>query len=266
MRDYIERFSEPKMEYYRKTYLYSRRWYGENLNNKDVIVYMEQGIGDQIMFLRFLRFLKEQTPKSITLHAPMEMERIVKHLGYGFLEKGGDVLPYNDYHICSLSLPFLLHKPIPLEPYIILTEKTEIPKGINVGIAWEGNPDHPRNVQRSCPLKFFKPLVDKGVNLFHIQPSINNWDLVKGAEDFPLNGVTITDWYDTAKLINSLDYVVSVDTGAVHLAGAMGKRTYVLLGPDEPDARWDGLWYPTTRLIKGDWEKCFETLLTKISD
>jgi ADP-heptose:LPS heptosyltransferase len=65
----------------------------------------------------------------------------------------------------------------------------------------------------------------------------------------------------TAALIDSLDVIVSVDTMVAHLAGALGKKVYLLLHT-EADWRWlrereDSLWYPTMRLLRqstaGDW-------------
>lgn len=265
MKDYVERFDEPNMEYYRTVYANSVRWQDEDIEGKRILIYMEQGIGDQIMFLRFLRLVKERSPKSITLHAPANMERLIRHLGCEFADKENETLPEHDLHVCSLSLPFVLKKAIPVEPYIKLIEKTDLGDegGSKVGIAWEGNPDHPNNKIRNCPLKFFKPLLDKGVNFYHIKPEIHDWDLIEGCHDWIINGSEINDWYDTAKFINALDYVVTVDTGVLHLAGAMGKRTYALLGPGIPDPRWSELWYPTVRFVQGTWEECIKFVIDK---
>ena len=78
----------------------------------------------------------------------------------------------------------------------------------------------------------------------------------------------IDDFLDTAKLINSVDVVITVDTSVLHLAGAMGKETYGLLAHD-PDPRWGKAsdhtpWYPSVKFIrqpkKGDWESVFTRL------
>ena len=75
-----------------------------------------------------------------------------------------------------------------------------------------------------------------------------------------------TDFADTAGLISQLDLVITVDTAVAHLAGAMGKKVWVLL-PFVPDWRWlldreDSPWYPTMRLfrqkVKGDWAEVME--------
>jgi len=84
----------------------------------------------------------------------------------------------------------------------------------------------------------------------------------------PPAGMQLTDWTgefadfaDTAALIENLDLVITVDTAAAHLAGALGKPAWVML-PMIPDWRWmlnraDSPWYPTLRLFRqptaGDW-------------
>ena len=76
----------------------------------------------------------------------------------------------------------------------------------------------------------------------------------------------LTDFAQTAGLIKNLDLVITVDSAVAHLAGAMGKETWILL-PYLPDWRWqldrqDSPWYPTVRLFRqnkpGDWPKVME--------
>ena len=75
------------------------------------------------------------------------------------------------------------------------------------------------------------------------------------------------DFDNMASLVASLDLVISVDTSLAHLAGALGKRVFVLL-PYVPDWRWmleraDSPWYPTARLFRqrtpGDWPSAVES-------
>jgi ADP-heptose:LPS heptosyltransferase len=80
------------------------------------------------------------------------------------------------------------------------------------------------------------------------------------------------DFAETAGLVENLDLVISVDTSVAHLAGAMGKRVWVLL-PFVPDWRWmlgrdDSLWYPTMRLFRqtkiGDWGEVVGRVRTEL--
>ena len=75
----------------------------------------------------------------------------------------------------------------------------------------------------------------------------------------------LTDFMETAALISCLDLVITVDTSVAHLAGALGRPTWILL-PHTPDWRWlldrdDTPWYPNTRLFRqqahGDWPHVF---------
>lgn len=74
------------------------------------------------------------------------------------------------------------------------------------------------------------------------------------------------DFYDTAKLINAMDFVISTDTSVLHLSGALGKKTYGLLSK-HCDGRWnleEIIWYPSIQFIRqemeSDWETVFKTL------
>ncbi len=83
-----------------------------------------------------------------------------------------------------------------------------------------------------------------------------------------LYSAEITDFLDTAKLINSMDMVVCVDTAVLHLAGAMNRNGYGLLS-HRYDPRWDTAnWYPSLTLIKqvktGDWISVFKQLRKKL--
>lgn len=153
------------------------------------------------------------------------------------------------------------------QPYISAStdskwkEKLASTKSFKIGLAWAGNPHHKLDRDRSLPLTFFAPVADSGATFYSLQ-------LGFGAEQvkqspFPIIDWTaeITDIADTADLIAGLDLVVTVDTSVAHLAGAMGKETWILL-PFAPDWRWmldrmDCPWYPSVRLFRqsrrGDW-------------
>jgi ADP-heptose:LPS heptosyltransferase len=107
------------------------------------------------------------------------------------------------------------------------------------------------------------------VNWYSLQV---DWEVV----GFPCQDLraSIRDFADTAALVDQLDLVISVDTAIVHLAGMMGKATFVLL-PAVPDFRWlldrtDTPWYPTAHLFRqqhaGDWPSVIERVRRVVAD
>lgn len=263
-----ERINNPVMEFYRNVYRYSNRWDGkQSLTGKRVIVYFEQGFGDIIQFLRYVKPLKETGCYTI-LAIPQELHPLLSGVeGVDeFFDKNSSVLPKHDFHTLSLSLPFLLDiKEISSKPYVKYDVKADLgdyDRGTKIGIAWEGSPDHPKNLDRCCHLKEFKNLINDDTCLFMLQNKIHLQELVNDV-DFDIYSIPIKDFGDTASLINAVDFVVTVDTSILHLAGAMGKRTYGIMGT-ELDPRWKiGNWYDSVTLLTGEWENSLRIIYSK---
>lgn len=276
VKEYEERINNPWMEYYREVYKNSKRWDNDSFDGKRVVVYMEQGFGDQIMFLRFVRFLKEfgATP---VLHAPKQMLRLITEMGYECFDKDEEVLPEHDFHVLSLSLPHILQQvnpnfAIPLEPYIKVEgnfdEYKDKTKRLNIGLTWEGNHQHESNRFRSCPFKHFFPLFQPDIEVWGAAPlnqdPTGEYPFWEGVTEVEMCHINHKDFLETAKLYNSLDYIVSVDTATIHLAGAMGKPAFLILGKTFMDPRWTGLWYPTVKILKGRWDDCVAEVVDAI--
>lgn len=252
------------MNYYRWMYKDSPRYKpGEPLEDKHVIIYMEQGLGDQIQCLRYVPVIKEKC-KKVTVHAQIEIERIARMLGADFVEKTEEPLPDHDLHMLSFTL---LHTfPIPTLPYIEIPEKIDLPEGFNIGIAWEGRKDGQFDDYRNCPLKHFKELQLPRVNLISLQPCFNDMNLTEDCEDMKLYASDLADFYDTGKLLNSVNLVVTVDTSVLHIAGAMGKTGYGLMNPKVYDIRWEKYpWYPTIRMMQGEWSAMMKKIAETIT-
>jgi len=78
----------------------------------------------------------------------------------------------------------------------------------------------------------------------------------------------LVDFTDTAALIACLDLVITVDTSVAHLAGALGRPTWVLL-PYTPDWRWlldrdDSPWYPSMRLFRQTESREYESVIDRV--
>ena len=133
------------------------------------------------------------------------------------------------------------------------------PAGRRIGLAWQGNPKHQNDHNRSLPIAAMSSLLGlPGQQFVSLQKGQARASLPEGLVD--LSGL-LGDLGETAAAMEGLDLVISVDTAVAHLAGALGKRVWTLL-PYAPDWRWllyreDSPWYPSMRLfrqpITGDW-------------
>jgi hypothetical protein len=266
------------MEYYREVYKHSNRWNGvESLKDKTVIIYCEQGYGDIIQFARYFKEIKDLSA-TVYLHCPQGLHKLfAKCLNSKFklIDRDNHKIPNHDFHVLSLSLPFLLNNKQESCPYLNVPEKAfldHLEDYTKIGIAWEGNPDHSNNNERSCHLFHFRSFYQiPNVKLFMLQKGLHRGDFSDKCGDMELYATELNDFYDTAKLVNAMDVIVTVDTSVVHLAGAMGKKTFCLLS-HKCDARWDltnQTWYPNVTLLKqpfpSDWEGLFMDATMNVS-
>lgn len=202
-------------------------WRGQTV--KSLLLWPEQGLGDQIMFARFIAELVSSGIE-VTLLAPPPLYRLFGALDCSVVEAAGRVeLAPHDAWCFVGSLPLHIGT-IPSDPYL-----PSLPGGKGVGVMVAGNPKHVNDEDRSLRGAAAARMLSLGLNLTPEET---------GAADF----------YDTARIIDGLAKVVSVDTSVAHLAGAMGKPVDIILGRD-PDWRWgtDGeetIWYPSARLIR----------------
>lgn len=265
-------------------------WDGRKYKNKSLLVYSEQGLGDFIFFARFLPMVKKlggnliveiQEPLKNIISPNLKIdELVVRPNNIDWPEA-----PESDYCLSVCSLPSVLkiysEDKIPTEPYIFAPKKPRpkefSKKKFNIGLCWCGNPDHPRDCQRSMFIEQFKPLTGiKNVEFYRLLKGVEGkrtWpsgfvNTFKGIENFPMHDLSpqIEDYADLAHFINHLDLVITVDTGLAHLAAAMGKTVWMILG-SEFDWRWGDqdqttIWYPTMRIFrrKDTWENLIQEI------
>jgi len=135
---------------------------------------------------------------------------------------------------------------------------------MRAGLVWAGNPRRKLDRQRSMDLEQLSPLASaRGVRFYSLQKGPAAQQAATPPGNMELIDLTaqLKDFAETAGLIENLDLVITVDTAVAHLAGAMGKPVWVLLGR-VPAWRWmldrsDSPWYPTMRLFRqpamADW-------------
>jgi hypothetical protein len=214
------------------------------------------------------------------LDLPVNLRRIAAQLpGLVALTSTGDPLPPFDCRCPLMSLPLAFGttvETIPAKtPYLAAPPQALAAaaalawpaSGLRVGIAWTGNASHPKNRARSVPLELLEPLFGlEGIHFFSLQMGPAAAELAaRKTSVIDLAPVT-GDMADTAAQMANLDLVISIDTSMAHLAGALAKPVWVLLG-QTPDWRWlldrdDCPWYPTARLFRqskqGDWAPVIE--------
>jgi hypothetical protein len=147
--------------------------------------------------------------------------------------------------------------------------------GLKVGIVWAGSPTHGNDAHRSCQLDLFAPLARiPGVRLYGLQKGPAAAQAQGGEEPVTNLGEEFADLMDAACCVAAMDLIISVDTAMAHLAGALGKPTWMLL-PFAPDWRWmlhrhDSPWYPTMQLFRQprprDWASVFFAVSERLRD
>jgi hypothetical protein len=143
---------------------------------------------------------------------------------------------------------------------------------LRVGLVWSGNPAHLNDHNRSVPFTMLAPILDCDARFVSLQKDVRPSDRVALDASGGVIDLTaeIADFVDTAALISCLDLVLTVDTSVAHLAGALGKPTWIML-PCTPDYRWllgrdDSPWYPSVRLFRQDDSRNYTPVIARIRD
>jgi hypothetical protein len=269
------------------------RWDGRPLEGRTLLVWSEQGLGDSIQFARYCALVKQQGG-TVILQCPGYLMPLMKTCPYpDRVVAEEDPPPPYEVQVPLLSLPALLGTTldnVPAEvPYLVpdpqrlarWAGELATLRGLKVGIEWQGNPYHQWDHHRSVKLEQFAALAAvEGVSLVRLQ-RVHGVEQMKGVAgrfavwepegevDRPHEA-----FLDTAAIMKNLDLVVTVDTAAAHLAGALGVPVWVAVAT-VADWRWllgrqDTPWYPTMRLFRqkspGDWDEVFARMAAALAE
>ncbi|MCX7175588.1 MAG: tetratricopeptide repeat protein [Proteobacteria bacterium] len=265
-------------------------WRGESLVGKTVALVGEQGVGDQIQFVRFATKLAESGAEVVVYCGP-ELKRLVASVpGVAKVcAKGDPFIPY-DFWIPMLSLPRVLN--INSEsfqvalPYVAPQLKDRQywhsrlgqNLGLKVGVVWSGNPNYGLKAghldrRRSLPLELLAPLWEaRNVTFYSLQKGrpreqIDAFSLRHELVDYSDEWA---DYADTAAFMVALDLVITVDTSVAHLAGALAKPVWIL---SRYDACWrwlnhreDSPWYPSARLFRQEPAESWAPVVKRVAN
>ena len=255
------------------------RWQGEDLRGRSLLIAAQAGHGDMIQFCRYAALLKGQGAARIGVLCHTALQRLFRTLdGIDRVCGLDEPLPVAgwDFWAQPLSLPFhcgtrleSIPAAIPYlhpDPALVAAWRASMPAdGFRVGLVWKGSPGFESDGDRSlASLEQLAPLAAaRGARFVSLQKGAGEAEARQPPPGLPVLelGSRMADFADTAAIMASLDLVISVDTAAAHLAGALGKPCWVLLPDYRTDWRWmtgrtDSPWYPTLRLFRqtdGDW-------------
>ncbi|MCE9644055.1 tetratricopeptide repeat protein [Candidatus Parcubacteria bacterium] len=251
---------------------------GLPLQGKRIFVVSEGGLGDEILFTRFIQILKSRgayvifgcSPELWSIlrdspSAPHEFRKITEVKGQEY-----------DYYAPLMSLPILLECTNPYsgisipylsaDPAYVEKWKPKVAKVANgkpaIAIRWQGKMELEYRQARAVSVQEMLPLAELGA-LFSIQRDNGLEELRKNDPVYDL-GPDLVSWDETLGVLANMDYVVTSCTSTVHIAGAMGKKTaliaafsYPLYFPwAVPGEKTD--WYPSVKVFRqtryNDWK------------
>lgn len=239
-----------------------------------VLVYGEQGVGDEIMFASCLEDLSKTN--KIILDCDRRLESIFKRNfdfeihGERFSSEPLLLSDEPDYQCAIGQLPYFFRQKeydFPGVPYLTADLERAIQweailsNGPRIGIAWNGGTRNTRAKFRSIPLDDFKPILDLEAEIVNLEYKPVDADEMKskGITNWPRAVLKGCDLEDTLALISRLDCVVTVCTTVVYLAGALGVPCYVWV-PEFCGYRYHSHgnsfpWYNSVRLFRGNMEE-----------
>ena len=262
-------------------------WLGlEDISKKTILCQSEQGFGDTIQFIRFCSVLHEKDANVLVKCPSSLISTLSTALPKASFFGPEDELPFFDFYCPLMSLPLALGISSPSEvyrpPYISAPvsyvkkwknffEQFTLPR---VGLVLEGKRSHQNNHLRSIKSDEFIDFLPSGVDYFILQKELSpELKAMAGSRaDIHCCPDLLEDFGDTAAACDQMDLIISVDTSVAHLAGALGKKTFLLLH-FQSDWRWQlnsskTFWYPEMSIIRLErgkkWPSIFKIVESKI--
>ncbi len=276
MRLYSLRSKETKFNDLFKEKVWSK---SDNLEGKKILLYSDCGLGDTIMFARYIPYI-EKKAKNIILATDKQLKSILKNTYSNITILSKSELKDNDYDIVMpiMNLPYALNMDFNNIPFsegyiqdnkeltlnyskldIFKTDKKKI------GLFWQGNKKIFKN--RALKIDYINEII-KTDNKFYSFQLDNKYK----PEIITSLNMYIKDYDDTASLLKNIDLLITVDSSIVHMAGALGVKTILLL-PYTPEWRWfnhdmSKKWYKSVKIIKqniiNDWHNPIEKVIDEI--
>jgi len=249
---------------------------GRELNGEHILLTMEAGFGDEMVFVRFVKELSDRGGK-VTIACSEELKSVFARIKYAsaVIDYRTALSVYHDYWVPSMSAPYILgitYDSLSGKPYLSANQESinKFKLMINsdkfkVGIRWAGLPDFEHEQYRLFPEDLMFNAVKKdNIEVYSLQ---KDWDKELPNHVIPIHK-HLNTWEDTAAAIENLDLVISSCTSVAHLAAAMGKPTWIVI-PVLPYYTWalagtTTSWYDSVTLFRqtviDDWIEPFNDI------
>lgn len=264
-------------------------WEGQKLGQRKLLVYQDQGVGDAILGFRFLPMLVERG-----IHFRLWVQPALADLAERVPGSEGVVraprLPAASVHGCDFAVTFFgliaalflgqdeIRNPPVIRPApdhaASLRQRVAALPGTRIGLIYGGNPRRRDDWVRSLPTETVLRLKQlSGVSWVNLMVDQRpDKDRILRELDMLDPMVDVKDFHDTSAVVDELDAVVAVDASVAHVAGNLGKPTWVLVPPMR-DWRWQigsslSPWWPTARVLRseapGVWDKAGKQLVEEL--
>lgn len=271
----------------------SAHWQGESLAGKTLIVYGEQGNGDCLWAVRFLPLLAERARREggrVIFGHDGPLRHLFERMLPADLPLETSLETRPDFHCGLMSLPLRLGvfdatgwgaPYLSAEPARVQAWRERVdahtagkPGNRKVGLVWNGNPDHIRDMRRSVPVELLEPLLSvPGVTYFALSPgrseTVALWR-ARGLDVVDLTHHFQSGFDDVAALLSNLELIVTIDSGPAHLAGALGVPTCLMI--DHVSAWFWGdesqttAWYDSIELFRQPGVGAWAPVLAKVRE
>ncbi len=265
---------------YRHPFLKHSPWDGKADKSKLLLLCTTEGFGDIFMFSRYLDFVDVKSFRDVLLAVP---DTVLELFAFNFPDfkvlDAQKQIPYDvndivmnlpnvfnlDFDHIPSSAKYLMAPPV----YTAKWQNYFNKEKYNVGLFYSGNFANKRSLRNRCvDFKFLEPLFDiEGVKYYSLQPEKCFSEEIEMQNKKTGNAEALFDkienFSDTAGIIENLDLIISIDSSVANLAGAMGKKTFMLL-PKSADWRWfnddkNTPWYDSVEIFKqtneGEWQE-----------
>tara|TARA_B100001250_G_scaffold409898_1_gene435176 strand:- start:2320 stop:3663 length:1344 start_codon:yes stop_codon:yes gene_type:complete len=255
------------------------------IKDKKVLVWMEGGLGDTILFCRYVEKLLE-LGAHVTYEVPPSLINIIKTLNskIKYVSSKNNELDDFDFQIPLMSLPLLFEtnlKNIPNKtPYLKADKKLddywklELKKYSQpkIGLVWSSSSSGTLSKFRSMDIKNLQPIITKQYNYFSLQNSISDNDQIflkkNNIVDFGSQNLD-----NIFAIVNNLDLVISIDTLFAQIAGSLNIPIWVLVNLDS-DWKWllgrkDSPWHSSMKVYSqqksNDWTDVIKTIQKELT-